>query len=143
VEQGRLCTHTHQAGGWYAVLEHNQGRDRRHLKPSRRQRVCVYVKLRHGQLISMVDGELFKDRCNRATRPAPRGPEINQYRFRAVEDVVRERSIADRDGTRWGHEEMFPFLAMESNEGQCGWPSQRWASSAAAQPLAAAVTAWR
>ena len=43
--------------------------DRGHLKPLSTQRVCVHVKLRHGQFISVVNREVFQVSCDARQGP--------------------------------------------------------------------------
>ena len=62
MEQVRLLL-AHLPGGRLICpsLKTIMGEDGRHLKPLSSQRVCIDVKLRHGEFIAVVNGELVND----------------------------------------------------------------------------------
>jgi hypothetical protein len=76
-----------------------------------------------------------------AVAATPLGPEVDSHGCRAREDILEKCGIGHSE--RIGSVTFLAFLTVILVVAVRDWESQRCASSAAWQPVAAAVTAWR
>src|SRR5436190_19207532 len=81
------------SGPRLAAVEQDRRGDREDVVPRGRQRVLVDVQLRDLDLAVCLRLQLLQDRLDRATRPAPRRPEVEDDRHVALEHVALERLV--------------------------------------------------
>src|SRR5450755_410474 len=125
-----------------AAGEHVHRRDSHDPVLLRHGRVLVNVELDDVDLVGVLAGDLFQYRGHHPARPAPFGPVVHDYWLLALEDLFVESRVGHNLGRAQAVH--FPCRLMDCVCVHDSWlASQRSASMAAAQPVPAAVTAWR
>src|ERR1700746_796715 len=138
LEQGGLGLGPNHLLDDLAAGEHVQRRDQHDPVLLRGLRVLLDVQLDHVDLVGVLLGDLLEDRGNHAARAAPLGPVVHDDRLAVLDDL----GIESRIGHDLGYAHGSCFLPVVSC--QDSWSaSHRSASSDAAHPVPAAVTAWR
>ena len=102
-----VLTGVDPTGGWWAVAddalrllagsEEGDRRDAHDLERVGDLRVLVDVDLHDVDRAVVLGGELLHLRRDQATRPAPGGPEVDEHGLVALEDLLLERRVTDRD----------------------------------------------
>src|ERR1700684_2566150 len=152
-KQRRLRPGPHDLLDDLSALEDGQGRDVQDPVLLRRDRVVVHVQLDDVDLVSVLAGDLLENRRDLAARTAPLGPVVHDDGLLALENLVLEGRVGYCSGCAHGAVFLsiswWPLVARSAvpRPPQVSWSarsaSHRSASRAAAQPVPAAVTAWR
>src|SRR5690606_11273533 len=78
-----------------SVLEDVQSRDLEYTVVPDGRRVLVGVQLDDGQLVGVLVRDLLKDGGDLTARPAPLGPEVDEYGLVALEDLALEGRVGN------------------------------------------------
>src|ERR1700730_1073121 len=124
-----------------ATGEDVQGRDEHDPVLLRRLRVLFDVELDHVDLVGVLLGDLLKHRGDLAARSTPLRPVVHDDRLLVLQYIDLEAVIGHDLGCAHGGCFLSSLRVVRFRD---SWSvSQRSASRAAAQPVPAAVTAWR
>ena len=86
----------------FATLEDHQGGDALHTVRGSDVGGVIHVEFGHLDRVAALSRQLLKNRANRSTRAAPRGPKIDQRGHGGFQDFGLE--IPFREFTQVGHE---------------------------------------